>query len=116
MGEYIKGLVILMIVLVITAVLDYILSAVFKNAGMFLKILIPAIFTTYSIFITSFVIAKSISLEYYSDYESALKEKEGFVYKLGQIIIKAHKNWHKGGYIMLWFEVKKLKKEFKKGK
>lgn len=63
-GEYIKGLVILMIVLVITAVLDYILSAVFKNAGMFLKILIPAIFTTYSIFITSFVIAKSISLEY----------------------------------------------------
>ncbi|EPT4297008.1 capsule biosynthesis protein CapA [Campylobacter jejuni] len=59
---------------------------------------------------------KSISLEYYSDYESALKEKEGFVYKLGQIIIKAHKNWHKGGYIMLWFEVKKLKKEFKKGK
>ncbi|EOI7582102.1 alpha-2,3-sialyltransferase, partial [Campylobacter jejuni] len=53
---------------------------------------------------------------YYSDYESALKEKEGFVYKLGQIIIKAHKNWHKGGYIMLWFEVKKLKKEFKKGK
>ncbi|WP_442862346.1 hypothetical protein, partial [Campylobacter sp. 2457A] len=28
----------------------------------------------------------------------------------------AHKNWHKGGYIKLWFEVRKLKKKAKNKK
>lgn len=64
MGKYCKGLIIMIIVFVITEVINYILSAVFKNTGMFIKILIPTIFTTYTIFIISFVIAKSISSEY----------------------------------------------------
>ncbi|MBF7059441.1 hypothetical protein IY972_00755 [Campylobacter volucris] len=37
-------------------------------------------------------------------------------YKLGQILIKAHKNWCKGGYIKFWFDLYKLRKEYKNKK
>ncbi|MCR6577673.1 hypothetical protein [Campylobacter insulaenigrae] len=37
-------------------------------------------------------------------------------YKLGQIIIKAHKNWYKGGYIKFWYDLYKLRKEYKNRK
>ncbi|EOH4460348.1 hypothetical protein ACLQ6M_001667, partial [Campylobacter jejuni] len=37
-------------------------------------------------------------------------------YKLGQALIKAHKNWYKGGYIKFWFDLYKLKKEYKNKK
>ncbi|MFG5111776.1 hypothetical protein O8I57_05015 [Campylobacter lari] len=53
-------------------------------------------------------------LEEYPDYKEALKEKECLTYKLGQALIQANKTWYKGGYIKLWFEVRKLKREFKK--
>ncbi len=54
------------------------------------------------------------TLEQYPDYKEALKEKECFTYKLGQALIQANKTWYKGGYIKLWFNVKNLKKEFRK--
>ncbi|AJC87300.1 hypothetical protein [Campylobacter insulaenigrae] len=53
-------------------------------------------------------------LEQYPDYQEALKEKECFTYKLGQALIQANKTWYKGGYIKLWFEIRNLKKEFRK--
>lgn len=55
---------------------------------------------------------KKIVLEQncFNDLETA------YIYQLGKIIIKAHKTWYKGGYIKLWFEIRKLKREFKKGK
>lgn len=53
-------------------------------------------------------------LESYPDYKEALKEKECFTYKLGEALIRADKEWYKGGYIKLWFEIRKLKKEFGK--
>ncbi|MFG5105195.1 hypothetical protein O8I56_03265 [Campylobacter lari] len=53
-------------------------------------------------------------LESYPDYKEALKEKECLTYKLGQALIKANKTWYKGGYVKLWFEIKKYKKQ--KGK
>ncbi|EOI2751748.1 glycosyltransferase family 2 protein, partial [Campylobacter jejuni] len=53
-------------------------------------------------------------LESYSDYKEALKEKECLTYKLGEALIKANKTWYKGGYVRLMFEIRKLKKEFKK--
>ncbi|MCR6583733.1 glycosyltransferase family 2 protein, partial [Campylobacter insulaenigrae] len=53
------------------------------------------------------------SLEQYPDYQEALKEKECFTYKLGQAFIQANKNWYGGGYIKLWFEIRKLKREIK---
>ncbi|MCR6594801.1 glycosyltransferase family 2 protein, partial [Campylobacter insulaenigrae] len=53
------------------------------------------------------------SLEQYPDYQEALKEKECFTYKLGQALIQANKNWYGGGYIKLWFEIRKLKREIK---
>ena len=53
-------------------------------------------------------------LENYPDYEAALKEKECLTYKLGLALIKADKTWYKGGYIRFCFEVRRLKKEFKK--
>lgn len=53
-------------------------------------------------------------LESYPDYKEALKEKECFTYKLGEALIRADKEWYKGGYIKLWFEIRKLKK-IKKG-
>ncbi|HHO0733819.1 TPA: hypothetical protein ACRS94_001584, partial [Campylobacter jejuni] len=52
-------------------------------------------------------------LESYTDYKEALKEKECFTYKLGEALIQANKNWYGGGYLKLFFEIKKLKKEFK---
>ncbi|HIF9888000.1 hypothetical protein OJP13_05560 [Campylobacter lari] len=52
-------------------------------------------------------------LEDYPDYQEALKEKECLTYKLGQALIKANKTWYKGGYVKLWFEIGKLKKEVK---
>ncbi|MCH3687705.1 hypothetical protein [Campylobacter lari] len=48
-------------------------------------------------------------LEDYPDYQEALKEKECLTYKLGEALIKANKTWYKGGYVRMWFEVKKLK-------
>lgn len=54
-------------------------------------------------------------LESYADYKEALKEKECFTYKLGEALIKAHKNWYKGGYLKFYFkDVPRLKKKLKK--
>ncbi|HHW4243537.1 TPA: hypothetical protein ACUVGG_000632 [Campylobacter coli] len=53
-------------------------------------------------------------LESYPDYKEALKEKECFTYKLGQALMQANKTWYRGGYIKMWFEVRRLKKEFNK--
>ncbi|EOG1381512.1 hypothetical protein ACK3EZ_001444 [Campylobacter coli] len=53
-------------------------------------------------------------LENYPDYKEALKEKECLTYKLGESLIKANKTWYKGGYVKLWFEIRKLKREFRK--
>lgn len=49
-------------------------------------------------------------LEQYPDYKEAIKYKGHFLYKLGQALIKANQTWYKGGYIKLWFEIKKLKR------
>lgn len=53
------------------------------------------------------------NLESYPDYQESLKEKECLTYKLGEAFIKANKTWYKGGYVKLWFEVRKLKGERK---
>ncbi|EOH2815020.1 hypothetical protein ACLZ7Y_000636, partial [Campylobacter coli] len=53
-------------------------------------------------------------LESYPDYKEALKEKECLTYKLGEALIKASNNWYGGGYIKLWFEIRKLKREGRK--
>ncbi|OOX91979.1 sugar transferase, partial [Campylobacter coli] len=53
-------------------------------------------------------------LESYPDYKEALKEKECLTYKLGEALIKANKTWYKGGYVKLIFEIRKLKREFRK--
>ncbi|WP_417904357.1 hypothetical protein ACD570_02555 [Campylobacter sp. LH-2024] len=55
-------------------------------------------------------------LESYADYNEALKFKEHLSYKLGQALIKANNNWYRGGYIKLWFEIRRIKKEFKNKK
>ncbi|ECR0968342.1 hypothetical protein F0983_09245, partial [Campylobacter coli] len=55
-------------------------------------------------------------LESYSDYKEALKEKRCLTYKLGESLIKANKTWYKGGYIKLWFEIRRIKLEFKNKK
>lgn len=57
----------------------------------------------------------SLTLNEYSDYKEALKIKECFTYKLGQIIINASNNIIGGGYIKMWFKIHRLKKEFKIG-
>ncbi|ECW8954352.1 alpha-2,3-sialyltransferase [Campylobacter lari] len=52
-------------------------------------------------------------LEDYPDCQEALKLKNHLSYKLGQALIKANKTWYKGGYVKMWFEVRKLKREFR---
>lgn len=57
-----------------------------------------------------------MALEYYSDYQQALREKQTFTYKLGKALIQAHKTWYKGGYIRFWFDWYQLRKELKNKK
>ncbi|QKF74873.1 glycosyltransferase family 8 protein [Campylobacter lari] len=49
-------------------------------------------------------------LEDYPDYKEALKLKNHLSYKLGQALIQANKTWYKGGYVKMWFEIRKLKR------
>ncbi len=53
-------------------------------------------------------------LEDYPDYKEALKEKECLTYKLGQALIQANKTWYKGGYVRLWFEIRRMARWEKK--
>ncbi|HDZ5254130.1 TPA: hypothetical protein RTI72_001321, partial [Campylobacter coli] len=47
-------------------------------------------------------------LENYPDYQEALKLKNQFSYKLGEALIQANKTWYKGGYVKIWFEIRRL--------
>lgn len=57
---------------------------------------------------------KRLELEAYSDYKDALGLKNHLSYKLGIALIKANKNWYKGGYIKFIFAVIKIKKDYSK--
>ena len=48
-----------------------------------------------------------------NNYQKALNTKNHLSYKLGQALIKANKNWYKGGYIKFIFEAIKIKNEHK---
>ena len=48
-----------------------------------------------------------------TNYQKVIKVKNHLSYKLGQALIKANKNWYKGGYIKFIFEAMKIKKEHK---
>ena len=45
------------------------------------------------------------------NYQKALNTKNHLSYKLGAALIKANKNWYKGGYVKFIFEVMRIKKE-----
>lgn len=45
------------------------------------------------------------------NYQKALNTKNHLSYKLGAALIKADKNWYKGGYFKFIFEVMRIKKE-----
>lgn len=47
------------------------------------------------------------------NYQKALNTKNHLSYKLGAALIKANKNWYKGGYIKFIFEVIRINKEYK---
>ncbi|MBR6612496.1 MAG: hypothetical protein IKK93_09720, partial [Campylobacter sp.] len=47
------------------------------------------------------------------NYQKALNTKNHLSYKLGAALIKANKNWYKGGYIKFIFEVMRIKKGHK---
>lgn len=59
---------------------------------------------------------KKPPLENLADYKQSLTYKNHLSYKLGFALIKAHKNWYKGGYIWLCFEIFKIKKAHKRAK
>jgi acetyltransferase-like isoleucine patch superfamily enzyme len=48
------------------------------------------------------------------NYQKALNFKNHLSYKLGEALIKANKNWYKGGYVKFIFEVMRINKEHKK--
>ncbi|WP_086290676.1 hypothetical protein, partial [Campylobacter devanensis] len=50
------------------------------------------------------------------NYQKALNTKNHLSYKLGAALIKAHKQWYKGGYIKFIFEAIKIKNEHNKTK
>ena len=45
------------------------------------------------------------------NYQKALNTKNHLSYKLGAALIKANKNWYKGGYVKFIFEVMRIKNE-----
>ncbi|WP_297984833.1 hypothetical protein [uncultured Campylobacter sp.] len=47
------------------------------------------------------------------NYQKALNFKNYLSYKLGEALIKANKNWYKGGYVKFIFEVIKINKKHK---
>ena len=47
------------------------------------------------------------------NYQKALNTKNHLSYKLGEALIKANKNWYKGGYVKFIFEAIKIKNEHK---
>ncbi|EAL8649355.1 alpha-2,3-sialyltransferase [Campylobacter coli] len=49
-------------------------------------------------------------LQDYDDYQEAIKIKKYFSYRLGEAIMQANNTWYRGGYIKLWFEIKRLRK------
>ena len=49
-----------------------------------------------------------------NSYQKALNTKNHLSYKLGAALIKANKNWYKGGYVKFIFEVMRINKEHKK--
>ncbi|EAL2174334.1 SGNH/GDSL hydrolase family protein [Campylobacter coli] len=53
-------------------------------------------------------------LSEYIDYEQGMKIKQHLTYQLGEALIYAHKNWYKGGYVRLFFHIRKIKS--RKGK
>jgi hypothetical protein len=48
-----------------------------------------------------------------TNYQKALNTKNHLSYKLGEALIKANKNWYKGGYVKFIFEAMRIKKEHK---
>ncbi|TKX32205.1 hypothetical protein [Campylobacter aviculae] len=54
----------------------------------------------------------NIKIRDYIIYEETMLMKNSIQCQLGQVIINAHSIWYKGGYFKLWFDVRKLKKEF----
>lgn len=55
-----------------------------------------------------------IELSKYDDYREAQELLNSFTYRLGEIIIQSSKDWYKGGYIKMWFKVRKLRKDINK--
>ena len=49
-----------------------------------------------------------------TNYQKALNTKNHLSYKLGEALIKANKNWYKGGYVKFIFEAMRIKKEHNK--
>ncbi|ELD5395902.1 hypothetical protein QQC44_001510, partial [Campylobacter lari] len=50
-------------------------------------------------------------LEECLDYKEVLKIQNGLPYKIGISLIKANKEWYKGGYIKFWYEFRRLKND-----
>ena len=56
---------------------------------------------------------REIISEGYAKREFSLKEKQSYCYRIGELFIKACKTFYKGGFFKFFFELKKLRKEFK---
>lgn len=57
-----------------------------------------------------------LPLHFYLDYDEALKLKNSFTYKIGELLIQSHKNWYKGGYFIFFVKLLRLKQNLKKSK
>lgn len=58
----------------------------------------------------------NLPLHFYSDYNEALKLKNSFTYKLGELLIYSHKNWYMGGYLKFYWKLLQLKQGLKNKK
>ncbi|HBD9078568.1 TPA: hypothetical protein KLB92_001705, partial [Campylobacter jejuni] len=58
----------------------------------------------------------SLPLHFYSDYDEALKLKNSFTYKIGELLIHAHRKWYLGGYLEFYWKLLQLKQKLKNKK
>ncbi|EAL7272518.1 hypothetical protein DUH32_09975, partial [Campylobacter coli] len=55
-------------------------------------------------------------LESYPDFDDIWKVREHLSFKIGHLILKANKNWHKGSYIYLPYYIYKCYKQHQNSK
>lgn len=81
-----------------------------KRKNLFLPFLLIFCYVKHKFWRRKFTNYNQVIRQFVTDKDN-LKIKESFNYKLGELLVKAAKNWYKGGFLKFWLvDLSKLKK------